>query len=202
MKDFDALKDIWSNQVGLPKISPEDILKRTRRTKKQFANRLLFEVLTMVAAIILLSATLYTMDFKMWTSHMAILIFIGCCFYVMFAQLRAYRKIQDTSLLMSKPREYIEYLKSYKKERYVLNTRKYRIYSLFFIVGLMFFFIEIFFIAPTLLTILGVTFTAVWLFICYKVFMKTYIRKEEGRLNEMIENLHRLQQQFTGEKAL
>lgn len=201
MKDFEALKDLWSNQVERTRLSPEDIIKRVKQSKGQFANRLLFEVVAMVAAILLLTYTWIAIDFKMWTSHMAILIFIACCFYVMFAQYQHYRRLMDDSLLTSKPGEYIQYLKNYKKERHILNTRKYKIYTLFFTAGIAFFFVEIFFVASLWVTLLAVAFTIFWFLSCYFIFMKSYIRKEEGRLNEMIGNLERLQKQFTDDET-
>lgn len=199
MKDFEALKDLWSNQVERTKFSPDDIIKRVRKSKGQFANRLLVEVIGMGAAILLLAYAWIAIDFKMWTSHMAILIFMACCFYVVFAQYRDYRRMMDETLLAGKPGEYIEYLKSYKKGRYILNTRKYKIYTLFFSAGFAFFFVEMFFVASLWLTLLGVLFTVAWFLICYFVFMNSYIRKEEARLNEMIGNLERLQKQFRDE---
>lgn len=196
MKDFEALKELWSNQVEQTRFSPEDIIKRVRSSKSQFANRLLFEVVAMIGAILVLAYAWMAIDFKMWTSHMALLIFMACCLYVMFAQYRDYRRMMDDTLMTGKPGEYIRYLKSYKQGRYNLNTRKYKVYTLLFSAGLAFFFVEIFFLASLWVTVLGVIITAGWFLACYFIFMKSYIRKEEGRLNEMIANLERLQEQF------
>ncbi|HEY1025889.1 MAG TPA: hypothetical protein VGE26_12035 [Sphingobacteriaceae bacterium] len=201
MKDFDALKDIWSNQVELARINADDILKLVRQSKRRLSAKLLFEVIAMAVAVLLLVYTWFTIDFRMWTSHAALIIFIVCCVYVVFAQLRDYRRLMDNSLLLDKPNEYIDYLKSYKKHRYVLNTKKYRSYTLFFIAGFAFFFIEIFFVASLWVTILGISFTVAWFLFCYFILMKSYIRKEEQRLNEMIENLERLQKQFSEDES-
>lgn len=196
MKDFDALKDIWSNQVELSKTNPDEILKKVRQSKRRLSGKLLFELITMLVAVLALIYTWVAIDFRMWTSHAALAIFIVCCAYVVFAQLKDYRRLMDNSLLLDKPREYIDYLKSYKRHRYILNTKKYRMYSLFFIAGFAFFFIEIFFVAQLWVTVLGIGFTTAWFLFCYFILMKSYIRREENRLNEMIENLERLQEQF------
>jgi Ca2+/Na+ antiporter len=201
MKDFDALKDIWSNQAVRPKVSPEDVLKRVKQTKNEFANKLRVEVMAMSVAILALSYVWVAVPFKLWTSHVAIAIFIISCLYVMFAQYADYRRMIDSSLLLDKPGQYIAYLKSYKRGRHILNTRKYTVYSLSFSLGFILLFVEIFFIAQLWLTILGILFTVGWFLFCYYVLMKNYIRKEESKLEDMIANLERLERQFMDDKT-
>lgn len=196
MKDFEALKDIWHNQVALPKVSHEDVLRKVRKTKNGFANKLLFELAGMALAIAMLTYVWISSPFKMWTTHLAMIILIGCCLYYLYVQIRDYNRIKDESLLLNKPEEYIEYLKTYKNDRYTLNTRKYKVYTLFLSFGFLFYFIEIAFLASVWVTLLGIFFTAAWILFCYFVLMRRYIRKEEAKLEDMIENLERLQSQF------
>lgn len=201
MKDFEALKNIWSNQTDRSKISPEDILKRVKQSKSHLANKLSVEIIVMLTAIFILSYAWITVPFKMWTSHIAIAIFIICCIYVMFEQYIGYRKIIDSASLLNRPGEYITYLKLYKRDRHILNTRKYGMYTLFLSVGVALFFVEIFFIAELWVTTLGILFTLAWFFFCYSILMKNYILREENRLEDMIANLGRLEKQFTDEAA-
>lgn len=200
MKDFDALKDIWSNQIALPKISPEDVLKRVKQSKNELAAKLLLEVIVMLIAVLALSYAWLTLPFKMWTSHLAIGIFITCCLYVMFAQFRDYRRMIDNSLLLDKPSAYITYLKAYKRDRYLLNTRKYSIYTFLFSIGLLLLLVELFFIADLWLTLAGILFAVGWLLFCYFILMKNYIQNEEFKLEDMISNLERLERQFIDER--
>ena len=201
MKDFEALKNIWHNQVALPKVSHEDVLKRIRKNKNGFANKLLVELIGMSSAIGLLIFVWVTSPFKMWTTHLGMLILIICCLYYLYVQIRDYNLIKDESLLLSKPEEYIEYLKKYKHARYLLNTRKYRIYTFFLSIGLALYFIEIAFLASVWITVLAISFTVAWILFCYLILMKDYIRKEESKLGDMIENLGRLQKQFEDQEV-
>lgn len=201
MKDFEALKNIWHNQVALPKVSHEDVLKRIRKNKNGFANKLLVELIGMSSAIGLLIFVWVTSPFKMWTTHLGMLILIVCCLYYLYVQIRDYNLIKDESLLLSKPEEYIEYLKKYKHDRYLLNTRKYRIYTFFLSIGLALYFIEIAFLASVWITVLAISFTVAWILFCYLILMKNYIRKEESKLGDMIENLGRLQKQFEDQEV-
>ena len=201
MKDFEALKDIWHNQVVLPKISHEDVLRKVRKTKNGFANKLLIELIGMCLAIGMLSYVWLSSPFKMWTTHVAMVIMISCCLYYLYVQIRDYNRIKDDSLLLSKPEEYIDYLKSYRSARYNLNTSKYKVYTWFLSIGFLFYFIEISFLASPWVTVAGIVATALWILFCYFVLMKRYIRKEEAKLEEMIQNLERLQKQFKTNEA-
>ena len=196
MKDFEALKNIWHNQVALPKVSHEDVLKKVRKTKNGFANKLLIELAGMTLAIAMLTYVWISSPFKMWTTHLAMVILISCCLYYLYVQIRDYNRIKDESLLLNKPEEYIEYLKTYKNDRYLLNTRKYKVYTLFLSLGFLFYFIEIAFLASVWITLTGIVITAGWILFCYFVLMRRYIRKEEAKLEDMIQNLERLQNQF------
>ena len=195
MKDFEALRSIWHDQVALPKVSHEDELKKVSTTKKGLAGRLLIEMSGMALATVMLIYVWIASPFKMWTTHLAMVIFMVCCLYYIVSLIGNYRRIAYNNLL-DKPEEYILYLKKYKHDRFIFNTRKYTVYSIFFTAGFILYFIEIAFLASLWVTILGVVFTSLWIALCYFVLMRIYIRKEESKLEEMIQNLERLEKQF------
>ena len=196
MKDFDALKDIWHGQSALPKLGPEDILKNIRTTKQKFSNKLLFQVFSVALAIVLMIRIFSGASFIYGTSQIAVLIIIACLFYYLFVQIRDYRKISNSEQMAGKPEEYIAYLKDYKHQRYILNTRVYKVYMFFIALSIGLIYIEAFVNTPLWQVILVIALTISWFAICYFIFMKQYIRKEEARINTMIENLERLQDQF------
>lgn len=196
MKDFDALKNIWHSQLSAPKVSYDDILKGIKASKNSFANKLLIETIGMLAAIILFSLIWINSASMMWTTHLSLFIFLLCCVYYIFVQIQDYRSISNSQSLLKEPEEYIKYLKRYRQRRYLLNTRKYAIYSIFIGVAFAFYFIEIYFSSPLWQTVTGITATAVWFVICWYL-MRFYIRKEQEKLNGMIDQLERLEKQFS-----
>ena len=195
MKDFEALRSIWHDQVALPKVSHEDVLKKVSKTKKGLASRLLLEMSGMALATVMLIYVWIESPFKMWTTHFAMVIFVSCCLYYIVVLIGNYRKIAYNKLL-DKPEEYIIHLKKYKHDRFIFNTRKYTIYTIFFTAGFILYFVEIAFLASLWVTIAGVVFTFLWIALCYFVLMRIYIKKEESNLEEMIHNLERLEKQF------
>lgn len=195
MKDFEALKSIWHNQVALPKVSHEDVLKKIGETRTGLASRLLIEMVGMALASAMLISVWIESPFRMWTTHLAMVIFMCCCLYYLTALIGNYRRITYASLL-DKPGEYILYLKKYKHDRFIFNTRKYRVYSIFFTAGFILFFIEIAFLTELWVTITVIVFTFLWITLFYFVLMRIYISKEESKLEDMIRNLERLEKQF------
>jgi len=195
MKDFDALKDIWHSQAAAPKLGYDDILKGIRKSRSNFANKLLFETLGALIASVLFILIWINSPSMMWTTHLSLLVFLICCFYYLFVQFKDYRSISNSEHLLKVPREYIEYLKKYRRNRYVLNTSKYLVYSIF--IGLAFglYFIEIYFSSPLWQTLLGLFAAAIWFIMCWFI-MRIYIRKEQEKLSDMIEELERLEKQF------
>lgn len=195
MKDFEALKDIWSGQVELPVISSEAILKNIKKNKRTFANKILYEVAGMALIIGLLAFIWIQNSFMMWTSYLSLGILIGGCLYYIVNRLVDYREINNSDLLLKQPQEYINYLKGYRRKRYLFNTRKYAVYSIFIGVAFGLYFIEIYFIAAAWQTLLGVLFTVAWFVMCRQL-MQVYIKREEEKLGELISNLERLNHQF------
>lgn len=195
MKDFEALKSIWHDQIALPKVSHKDVLKNLRKTRNGLASKLLLEMMGMAIAIAVLIYVWIKIPFFMWTTHLAMIIFISCCIYYILAIVSNYLKINDDKLL-DKPECYINYLKKYKEERYIFNTRKYALYSIFFTAGFILYFIEISYLTSLAITLVVILFTFLWIGLCYFVLMRIYIKREEGKLEEMIQNLERLHKQF------
>ena len=199
MKDFEALKSIWHNQVALPKVSHEDVIKKVGQTRTSLASRLLIEIIGMALASAMLIYVWIESPFRMWTTHLAMIIFMCCCLYYLTAIIKNYRRITYRSLL-DRPGEYILYLKKYKHDRFIFNTRKYRIYSIFFTAGFILLFIEISFLTELWVTITVIVFTFLWIILFYFVLMRIYIGKEESKLEDMIRNLERLEKQFVEEE--
>lgn len=195
MKEFDELINIWQEQPE-SSFNHEEILKGVKASRNKLANKLLLEVIAMSFSIAILSYAWYMIPFRMWTTHLSLLIFMACCLFVLFAQLSDYRRIHSHYDLLQKPGSYIDYLKKFKQERHRLNTQKYLVYTLFLGLGLLLFFVEIFFLSSLWLTIIGLSISIGWILICYFWLMKIYVRKEESYLSEMIENLERLKKQF------
>jgi len=195
MKDFEAIKKLWQVQPTEP-VSIEDVFTRINEQKRGYARKLLKQTIIVAIALLLIFVVWLTATFITWTSHLAVVIVMGCLIYYFSIQLEDYLKINKTAFIFKKPDEYITYLKDYKKSRFKLNTQSYQVYVIFIGIALVLFAFEMYYILPLPLLILYLVMSIGWILLCQFVFMKQFNKKEEQRLEEIISDLERLSQQF------
>jgi len=195
MKDFDALKDIWTVQSAKPKLDYDSILKQVKKNKASYTAKLLTETLVMLAIVLLLASVWIFKSFVLWTSHLSLFILISCCLYYLIVQIRDYKSLINNNTYLEQPDRFITYLKEYRKKRYILNTRTFTAYSIFIGIAIGLYFIEVFVAAPLWQTIAAISFTIAWFVLCM-VLMQSYKKKEQDKLSEIINNLEKLEKQF------
>lgn len=195
MKDFDALKDLWSGQNNGPRLAYEDILRDVRNSRSSLAGKLRIEALAMFASVLFFAWVWTQSSFLMWTTHLSIAILIICCLYYFAVQVINYKRLSSTTQILQKPETYISFLQSYQQERYTFNTRNFRIYSYFIGMALALFAIELYYVSAWWQSVLGIVFTIAWFIMCRKL-MITYRRREQERLKDMITKLEEIRKQF------
>jgi Flp pilus assembly protein TadB len=195
MKDFEAIKRLWQVQPTEP-ISIEDVFTRINEEKRGYAHKLLKQTIIVAIALLTMFMIWLTATFVTWTSHLAVVIVMGCLIYYFCIQLEDYLKINKTAFIFKKPDEYITYLKEYKRSRFKLNTESYQVYVIFIGISLALFAFEMYYILPLSLLIFYLVMSIGWILICQFVFMKQFNRKEEKRLETIINDLERLSKQF------
>jgi len=196
MKGFEEIQQLWQGQKPEPNVSFDAILKRLKQDRTTFARKLLWQSITVGIAIIAALWIGIVIHFSTWTTYLALAIMVGCIVYYFSNQLNDYKGISRSSHLLSKPQDYINYLRAFQQRRNRFNTRNYVIYEICIAVAFGLYGIEMYFVLP-LLTFIGIfIFVIFWFLICHFVFMKQYIKSENMRIEEMIDNLGRIKDQF------
>jgi hypothetical protein len=195
MKNFEAIKELWKVQRELP-INYDSIMKSVSSGQKRYAQKLIIQfVCVSIVLTIILSIWLFK-PFFTWTTHLSMLVLCFCLAYFLIIQLRDYKKVRQFNQHLLKPEDFIEYLKAYKKDSYLLNKRNYKIYTF----GLGFAFIlilfEMYFILPFWIFLLFIIVTISWFILSYLFLMKEYIKTEKGRIENMISQLEKLKNQL------
>src|SRR5690606_31828846 len=98
-----------------------------KKSRNNFSNKLLIETCGIFAAIFLFIIIWINSDYMMWSTHLSFILFIGCCLYYLFVQIKDYKSISNSEHLLKQPDEYISYLKHYRNKRHILNTNNYKI---------------------------------------------------------------------------
>ena len=196
MKGFEEIQQLWQGQTPEPNVSVDTILKRVKRDRTAFARKLLWQSIAVGISILVILWIGITINFSTWTTYLALAIMAGCIVYYFGNQLRDYKGINRSSHLLAKPQDYIHYLRTFQQKRNRFNTRNYVVYEICIAGAFALYGVEMYFILP-LLTFAGiVTFMVFWFLICHFVFMKQYIKSENTRIEEMIDNLERIKDQF------
>src|SRR5690606_954971 len=200
MKGFDQIQQLWHGQAPEPNVSFENVLKRIKASRSSLAKKLFWQSISMGVAVAILLWMCFSVEFSTWTTYLAIAIMMGCICYYFASQLRDYHAISNSGNLLSKPQDYILYLKTFQQKRYRFNTRNYTVYEVCIAIAFALYGIEMYFALP-LWTFIGLgIFVVFWFVICHVVFMKQFIRNEQARIAEMIDNLERIKGQFSENK--
>ena len=202
MKDFNELKQLWHVQQGDDGVSYNTILRSVKQEKSKYTSKLLTHVIS-IGCISLITLYLFiTVPFYTWTTQLSMFIVVVCLMYYLAVQIRDYRAMRNSENLLSKPEEYISYLRAYKERRYRFNTRNYTIYTLCLSFALALYLIEMSFYLSITALVLFILATMVWFLVCYFTLMKLYIKKESEKLEQLIGKLKDLKQQFGGGESL
>lgn len=197
MKGFEDIQQLWQRQEPEPNVSFEAILKRIKTDKNTLSKKMFWQIVAVGLAIVVLLWMCISVDFSTWTTYLAFAIMVGCICYYFFNQLDDYRKISGNDHLMSKPQDYIDYLKAFKQKRNRFNTWNYAVYETCVAVAFALYAFEMYFALPFWTFIGFIVFIVLWFLICHYIFMKQYIKHENARITEMITNLERIKGQFT-----
>ena len=196
MKGFEDIQQLWQRQEPESNVSFETILKRIKTDKIALSRKLFWQIVAVGLAIVVLLWMCISVEFSTWTTYLALAIMVGCIGYYFFNQLEDYRKISSSHHLMSKPQDYIDYLKAFKQKRNRFNTRNYAVYEMCIAVAFALYAIEMYFVLPFWTFVGFIVFIVFWFLICHYIFMKQYIKHENARIEEMIANLERIKNQF------
>lgn len=196
MKGFEEIQQLWHRQKPEPNVSFEAILKRIKSGKNALAKKLFWQSIAIVVAIVILLWVAVAVSFATWTTYLAIAIMVSCICYFFINHLSDYRQIRNSHFLLSKPQDYIDYLQLFKQKRNNFNTRNYVVYEVCIAIAFALYAIEMYFALSFWVFVSFIVFVLFWFLICHFIFMKQYIKHENIRIQEIIDNLERIKHQF------
>lgn len=195
MKDFEALKKLWSEQGEAP-INYDSIIKSSTINRKSYAAKLILQVFLVAFALTVIISIWMFKPFFTWTTHLSMLILCFCLSYFLIIQFRDYKKVRQFDQHLLRPQDFIEYLKRYKKESYLLNKRNYRVYTIGIGIAFGLILFEMYFILPFWILLLFIIAATGWFLLSYLLLMKEYITTENNRIESMISQLEKIKDQL------
>lgn len=196
MKEFDELQQLWRKHDRESNIPFDKIMKRIGSGERALASKMLIQSIVFAVACALLIYVWSSVTFVTWTSHLAMLIVLCCIVLALLQQWKSYRDIRDASPLLYEPQKYIVHLKEFQAARNRTNTRAFAIYESSMAAAFALYSFELYFALPFGLFLGFIAFILVWFLLAHFVVMKAYLRHENERIQQMLEDLQRILDQF------
>lgn len=195
MKNFDKLVDIWQGQKTTPDVDYELILTQLKKHNNQFKLKISLGLFAMLAAVLGILALWFVIPFAYFTTHIALSIFVLCCLFYIFTQIKNLKILANNSFTQT-PKKHIETLQAFKLLRHKENTQNYLLYTIAMAIGFGLYFIEFFSQVNAIVIAVSLLFTILWFALCYFYLQKIYLKREEKQFALMFEDLNRIKNQF------
>ena len=183
MKDFEAIKVLWKVQKEVP-VSYDTVIKNISANRKSYAVKLVLQGIVVFIAIIAVVAIWFLKHFYTWTTHLSMFILCYCMIYYLIMQFREYKQVKQFDQHLLKPHAFIEYLKRYKQNSYLFNTRNFKMYTLGIGTAFLLILFELYFITSPLLFLIFTIAAVAWFLYSYFVLMKAYTKQEKSRIED------------------
>lgn len=196
MKGFEDIQQLWQRGQNEPVVDYHALLRGMKSSENKLVNKLMWQVVGQTTVAVLLLYVIFGIQFSTWTTYLGVLIMFFGVLYTMFVSYRNYRSLHKNGKLFAKPQAYITYLQEYQQRQNRFNTRDYGIYEWCIGAALALFSLEMYFLfslwvfAGCLILLFG------WILFCHFVLMKNYLRIENQRIQQMIDDLERIKNQF------
>jgi hypothetical protein len=199
MDNFDEFKQLWQKAPSVPApIDSQQLVRNTASQQRKLERTQLFGAVTLfvTAALLLILGFGIGLQFRSTLTYVAIVLLAVICIGQGLINLSVYsqlRRIDVTTTVTDHLHQWEGY--------YVFRKRLIRIngpvYYLLLNGAFGLYFIEILGLMPLASRIVVLTLYVLWMLFAYFVLGKRTIRKEDDRLNEIINNLRQQQQQLT-----
>ncbi len=196
MKDFDSLVGIWNEQKTAPKLDYKEIITQYKTSRNKLSTKIFMEILSMVIAIGIIAYLSLNVELNLWTSYLGLSIIFACGLYFIVIQIVNLKRIANSNTLFDKPQDHIAFIKRFRQQRYTQHTTNYKVYTIALTLGTALYFIEMTYRLGTLYVSIVALATLIWFAVYYFYFLKKYIKKEDQKFQELVEDLERLDEQF------
>ncbi|RXR17218.1 hypothetical protein EQG63_10520 [Flavobacterium amnicola] len=195
MKEFNNLQEIWKQQqqTTLPDVS--QIITKAKKDRTQYSNKVFFQIATLVLVLPVLFWVGSTINFKMSTTYIGLLLMALCVTafsLVRLSQMITLRKID----LTQKPSLTLNQLEKYYAFQQIVSTKISLAYFIVLNIAFVFYFIEVMQPMSTGLKAFVLFLYVGWMLFAYFYLGKKQKQKEYDRIQEMIDAIKQMEDQY------
>ncbi|HEX8561753.1 MAG TPA: hypothetical protein VF676_02125 [Flavobacterium sp.] len=198
MKEFDSLKEIWNRQEtpDLPEVSA--IVAKAAKIRNTTVRKIIFQVATMMIAMVAVIWVVATIDFKMPTTYVGVAIMLATVFG--FAGIRIYQIVRLNGIdLSAEPSKVLADTEELYKFQCLVNTKGIIAYFILLNTGFGLYFIEVMKPMSVLAIAIFLSAYVAWMLIAYFILGKRQVAKEHKRTESIIDTIRKIEQDYTRE---
>ncbi len=201
MKDFDSIKNIWQ-QAETNEVTQKITLAKSTKTNKLKLqrNQIVGAVLLFFTAILIASMAIWgDFGFKHWYTYLGMSLICMICLVqaaILYFTYQKIKAIDDTAA----PAKHLQQWENYYQFRQNQTKWNMPVYYLFLNLAMGIYMIEIFNGRPILNVSIFIAIYLAWMIFAYFYLGKKEMKKEQRRLNEILESLRSVGGQLEEEK--
>lgn len=195
MQAFDQIQELWQKHEVEVKVSADEMLTQAKKEVGGIKLKSALNILGMVVSLLAIVSVWIFFQFQSWTTHVGIGITVLAIFVYTIILYRDYRLIANNDIT-DHPQKFLNSLKTYQLNRYVLYNKLYWFYTVALSAGLIFYFIEVLSSFSVIQKTIAIGFTFLWILFCSTLVRKSVMKREKQRIDLLIEKFERISGQF------
>ncbi|EDM36604.1 hypothetical protein PBAL39_25090 [Pedobacter sp. BAL39] len=149
----------------------------------------------MLLSLVALAVLWFFFEFKSWTTHAGLTLFIVAVSASTFVLYRNHLLISRNDFT-SDPNAFLANLKRYQLSRLSLHNKAYWLYTITLSLGITLYFFEVLSYFTIWTQVFIILFTFGWMLFCSTLVRKAVIKRDKERISLLIEKFERLGSQF------
>ncbi len=195
MDNFKNLQDSWKKQDSLNIPDVEALKANVNKLRNQLVRKNVMAIVALVVTIAVMFAILFGIDFDYMSTKIALLGVIFTISGAIVFLIKLNNKMYKADKLLGSSKTYLQELKNFKLEQANFQQKVIAGYFLLLTTFMAIYFYEIYQMNKWI-GISAYVFTGLWILFVWFVMRPRQIAKNEQRINEMIAEVERIEEQL------
>jgi hypothetical protein len=195
MKTFDDIEALWKASPAVTLPDANDILKKASKQKNLLANKIVVQVLCLLAALVSMIVVMCKIHFRFASSYIGLALMMVCIVAFSAVRYRQSRFLKRADFSQSPSLLLLQFEKFYRHQKWV-NTKGTLIYIIVLNISFAFYFYETLVVANIsfIWKIAMLVIYIGWMLIATLLIQRKCNRREHGRTEDIIEKLKQLKE--------
>lgn len=195
MDNFENLQNAWKSQDSSNLPNMETLKLNVNKLRNQLVRKNVIAIVLLLLTIVVMFVILFGIDFDFLTTKIALVGVILTISGAIIFLIKLNNQMYKADKLMNSSRTYLQQLKKFQTEQTTLQQKGIVVYFLLLTIFLALYFYEIYHMNKWI-GISAYVLTGIWVLFVWFVMRPRQIAKNEQRINQMITEVERIEQQL------